>query len=475
MIKVPNICALLSSMAILVLLPGIQAAHAAARLENFNHPLRVANRYDVLLKDDATWQHHVKDVWNFRTGDSAKDSQTLQSYKAALATDQAQLRSIAEELTTTYGAKLLGMAPGIHAFYVQMSEADATAMANDPRIDTITAATQIQSTQTMSTQTISEPSGLWGLDRIDQESLPLDNAYHYTQTGSNVIVNVIDSGIEASLTDFGGRAGSEQEVVMNGVTVAFGDPAVDCTGHGTGNAGIIGSLTYGVAKGVQLSSIADTNVCLPNGTGGYVEQPAGTSADLAVAIDDTAGLGGLIYPEVVNISQAVAISADVDAAITEALNGGVIIISSAGGNGGAADSCNLSPSAMESQSALITVSATNSDDSLASFADTGGCVTIFAPGANIDSDSYLGNNYVQNSSGVSSATAFVTGVAALYLSSYPTSTPAQVKAAIVAAGTSNVLTGTFNNAPNLLLYSGVPGNPVSTWSPIPIRPIPIPR
>ena len=46
----------------------------------------------------------------------------------------------------------------------------------------------------------------WGLDRIDQAKLPLSHSYGYTHTGSGVDAYVIDTGIETSLSQFGGRA-----------------------------------------------------------------------------------------------------------------------------------------------------------------------------------------------------------------------------------------------------------------------------
>ena len=51
-----------------------------------------------------------------------------------------------------------------------------------------------------------EASPPWGLDRVDQRTLPLSASYSYTATGSGVNVYIIDTGIRTSHTEFGGRA-----------------------------------------------------------------------------------------------------------------------------------------------------------------------------------------------------------------------------------------------------------------------------
>jgi subtilisin family serine protease len=45
----------------------------------------------------------------------------------------------------------------------------------------------------------------WGLDRIDQRDLPLSSSYTYNATGAGVTAYIIDTGIRATHSQFGGR------------------------------------------------------------------------------------------------------------------------------------------------------------------------------------------------------------------------------------------------------------------------------
>ena len=73
----------------------------------------------------------------------------------------------------------------------------------------------------------------WGLDRIDQSSLPLNQTYIYTPTGAGVKAYIIDTGIRTTHAQFGGRA-------VSGYDSVDGGAADDCNGHGTHVAGTVG-------------------------------------------------------------------------------------------------------------------------------------------------------------------------------------------------------------------------------------------
>lgn len=89
----------------------------------------------------------------------------------------------------------------------------------------------------------------WGLDRIDQKTLPLNSAYSYLQTGSGTTAYIVDTGILSTHQQFSGR-------VLSGYTaISDGNGTTDCNGHGTHVAGTVGGSTYGVAKNVSLVPI----------------------------------------------------------------------------------------------------------------------------------------------------------------------------------------------------------------------------
>ena len=129
----------------------------------------------------------------------------------------------------------------IEGFSAKLSDRAVEALRNNPNVAYIEADQRVAIDATQSPAT-------WGLDRIDQRNLPLNNSYTYPPTGQGVTAYIIDTGIRFSHSDFGGRA-------ITGFDAVDGGSADDCNGHGTHVSGTVGGSTYGVAKGVTLVGV----------------------------------------------------------------------------------------------------------------------------------------------------------------------------------------------------------------------------
>jgi subtilisin family serine protease len=273
----------------------------------------------------------------------------------------------------------------------------------------------------------------YGLDRIDQRALPLNLAYTYSTTASNVRAYIIDTGIRTSHSDFGGRATSGFDAIDGGA-------ADDCNGHGTHVAGTVGGSRYGVAKGVRLVAVRVLDC-----------QGSGTTEQVVAGIDWVTAHA--VKPAVANMSLGGSADTVLDNAVRRSIRSGVSYAIAAG-NGAlgliSLDACTQSPSRVAE---AITVSATDATDKKASWANRGTCVDIFAPGINITSDWLTSNTATNTISGTSMATPHVTGVVALYLATHPTANPTQVRTAIVNNATAGVVKSPGTGSPNRLLYS----------------------
>jgi subtilisin family serine protease len=183
-----------------------------------------------------------------------------------------QVPAIAQELLSVHGGKLRVVMNNImNLFSVEMTEAQATALARHPWIADVeeVAEVHLSTIQPLPPAPPLNNLHLWNLDRIDQYGTADSNAYQYCEQARDVIAYMIDTGVMGDHQEFINPATGLSRV-RTGVAYAQdgGTGNVICptgptpgrTGdlgwsHGTATASILGGLTVGVAKAVTIVPI----------------------------------------------------------------------------------------------------------------------------------------------------------------------------------------------------------------------------
>ena len=320
---------------------------------------------------------------------------------------------------------------------------------------------------------------LWNLDRIDQRSPALDQAYRYgssqsSGTGKGVTIYSLDSGVRASHQEFKSWDGSESRATFGYDFVLDIDrSASDCNGHGTHVASTAIGRSVGVAKEASLISVRILDC-----------EGSGTISDTIKGIDwivrhrmSQSQPGPAVVLMSLGVPSGRASDSLAKAVMQLAMN--ITVVVASGNN--AADACNTVPANLDD---VIVVAASNLPskwngpsalsafsldpsnnsplDSIYSFSNTGSCVSIFGPGVDIlgacggkaRCDDVNDEAYAW-SSGTSMAAPLVAGLAALVLETNPQFSPSQVKEVIIKEATkgaikdSRILKGT----PNRLVFS----------------------
>ena len=377
---------------------------------------------------------------SFAAGSEAQDSRIIVVFRS----DVADPPGLARLLTSQLGGTLrFTYTSAIKGFAGSFPAAALDGLRNHPSVAYIEpdAEVQLHDTQT--------PTPAWGIDRIDQRDLPLNNSYTYANNGADVNIYILDTGIRLTHTQFGNRA----HYVPGGTNGDFvGDGrgnASDCHGHGTHVAGTAAGSTYGVAKGATIWAARVVN-CQGSG-----------DVSMAIAAVDWV-TGNAIRPASVNMSLGYGNVQSLRDAVTNSIAADVNYAVSAGNGswplGTPQDACSGSPAGAPNAN---TVGATASNDTEASFSNYGSCVDILAPGVSILSAWYNGDNATNTISGTSMSSPHVAGAIALYLAANPGATPAQVSQALKDNASLNKIDlhsrSETNGTANRLLYVGFIG------------------
>jgi subtilisin family serine protease len=398
---------------------------------------------------------HAADPAVSPTADQA--DQVLVRYKAD--TTPTQRSDMARDLALTV---VRSSGAGRNQVVVGRGQSAATVrrlLSEDPRVEAVAP----NYTRELADEITDEPAfaSEWGLNNTGQTlsgthtetgvaDVDIDGleALRITNGDPELVVAVIDDGVDFSHPDLSGRAwtnpGEAGPLGTNGVDDDHNGYIDDvhgwdfCNddnsvhdagqdGHGTHVAGTIaaslnGTGVVGVAPDVQIMALKFIKT-VPPGT----PNPCGRDDMAAAAIDYAASFG----IRIMNASWGGVFHSDaIDDAIADS---NALFVAAAGNNGKNIDSSTYNFYPAESPVAnILSVAAIDQQGDRASFSNYGAStVDVAAPGSNILSDYPGGYAWID---GTSMAAPHVTGVAALGLTVAPGLTTAQLKSRIMARG-----------------------------------------
>ena len=281
-------------------------------------------------------------------------------------------------------------------------------------------ATMIRQLETDTVVTSAQPNYLFSLQQSEGKSetkaegdpaqyelakLHLPQA-HAIAKGDNVLVAVIDSGVDIAHPDLAGTVAQSFDAI---------DTPMTPHKHGTAIAGLIAAhgRLMGAAPGAHLLAIRAFD-------------PAGKTAE-GSTFNILKGLDWAVanHARVINMSFAGPADPAIHRNLEAAAKKGVVLIAAAGNAG--AKSPPLYPAADPN---VIAVTATDADDKLFAPSNRGSYIAVAAPGAQILVAIPDGGYEV--SSGTSYSAAEVSGIVALMLERKPNLTPDKVRGILLA-------------------------------------------
>jgi subtilisin family serine protease len=267
---------------------------------------------------------------------------------------------------------------------------------------------------------------LWAsYDRWAHDKIGLRRAWDTTRGSSNVIIAILDSGIDFKHPELAGR-------IVQGRDFANGDwSAYDDRGHGTMSAGVAagrGGNRIGVAGACWGCRIMPIKVLNKNGTGygSWVTKGIIWAADHGADVISMS-FGGF-KP-----------TSSMASALAYARRKGAVLVASAGNEG------NTKPFYPAAYPGVLSVAASNSADRPYSWSNRGAWVDLTAPGCLWTTHRF---SKYGNFCGTSASAPLVSGVVGLVRSRNPKASVAEVERAILGTATpmSYVRSGRVNAA-----------------------------
>ncbi|KAJ5343812.1 hypothetical protein MYU51_002353 [Penicillium brevicompactum] len=315
---------------------------------------------------------------------------------------------------------------GLKGYSATFDEDTAKDIANDPAVNYIEPDMIVNATANVVQSNV--PS--WGLARISSKKSGATNYVYDSTAGQGVVIYGVDTGIDISHSDFGGRAKWGTNTVDNSNT--------DGNGHGTHTASTAAGSQYGVAKKASLVAV---KVLGADGSG----TNSGVIAGMDWAVKD-AKSRGVTGKSVMIMSLGGEFSKAMNDAAANVVRSG-IFLSVAAGN----EAENASNSSPASASEVCTIAASTSTDGSASFTNFGSVVDLYAPGQSITA-AYPGGGS-KTLSGTSMAAPHAAGVAA-YLIALEGVAAGNACARLVELATSSI-TRAPSGTTSKLLYNGI--------------------